>query len=448
MALKLRRRRELSTLQTEESRARCRIIVITVCCVTVILTTLIVGLYFTVRIVNTKFFYCSGSLWFISIEKACDGKVDCARGKDELNCVSRLRTNGTFPVKLVGDRLVLQVFINEGGWRTVCADNWRTKHTRLTCQQLGFTLSPRSVRVPVKGILIPSLLSAYATVGMDSINTDIQSFLIASDKCVSGSVVSLSCSDCGEVVEEDRIVGGVDTEIEQWPWQVSLQWNHKHMCGGALLSTLWIVSAAHCFTGRTRELSRWTVVMGHSQLENVRGVTVEHVVVHKDYSRQTNDFDIAMLKLTWPVTLKVSTLPVCLPPHQLPVKDMLVVTGWGLLKEKGQVPSVLQKASVPLIDKSECSKPEVYGSTITPRMLCAGFLDGNIDSCQGDSGGPLVYLSSRWQLLGIVSWGVGCAREGKPGVYTDVSQLLDWIYTVIETLNRIKCSQYNVTDTF
>ncbi|KAI7812912.1 transmembrane protease serine 4b [Triplophysa rosa] len=432
MALKLRRRRELSTLQTEESRARCRLTVITVCCVTVILTTLIVGLYFTVKIVNAKFFYCSGSLRFISIEKACDGKADCAGGEDELNCVSKLRTNGTFPVKLVGDRLVLQVFINEGGWRTVCADNWRTKHTRLTCQQLGFTLSPRSARVPVKALSIPSLLNAYATVGTDSINTDIQSFLTASDKCVSGSVVSLSCSDCGEVVAEDRIVGGVDTEIDQWPWQVSLQWNHKHMCGGALLSTIWIVSAAHCFTGRTRELSRWTVVMGQTELENAKGVTVEHIVVHKDYSRLTNDFDIAMLKLTWAVTLKESIWPVCLPPHQLSVKDMLVVTGWGLLKEKGQVPSVLQKASVPLIDKSECSQPSVYDSAITPRMLCAGFLEGTIDSCQGDSGGPLVYLSSRWQLLGIVSWGVGCAREGKPGVYTDVSQLLDWIYTVME----------------
>ncbi|XP_026109639.1 transmembrane protease serine 4-like isoform X2 [Carassius auratus] len=430
MALRLKRRRELSRLRTEESRARWRSTVITVCCVLVILATLMVGLYFTVRIVNSKFFFCSGSLKFISIEKACDGKANCAGGEDEITCVSKLRTTDTYPVRLMGDRLVLQVFINEGGWRTVCADNWRTKHTRLACQQLGYTVSPRSTRVPVKSLLF-NPQDAFATVSQNSTHSDIQSFLLVSDRCLSGSVVSVSCSDCGEVVGEDRIVGGVDTAVEHWPWQVSLQWNQQHVCGGALLSKRWVISAAHCFTG-TRELSRWTVVLGQTKVLGSRGVSVDTIVVHNNYSHLSNDFDIAMLKLTWPVTVGDSILPVCLPPHQLSVKEMLVVTGWGLLKEKGELPSVLQKALVPLIDRSECSKPSVYGSAITPRMLCAGFLKGNIDACQGDSGGPLVYLSSRWQLMGIVSWGVGCAREGKPGVYTDVSQLLNWIYTVME----------------
>uniref|UniRef100_A0A8C1MQI3 Transmembrane serine protease 4b n=1 Tax=Cyprinus carpio TaxID=7962 RepID=A0A8C1MQI3_CYPCA len=337
MALKLKRRRELSTLRTEESRARWRLIIITVCCVLVILATLIVGLYFTIKMVKTKFFFCSGSLKFISIEKVCDKKADCAGREDEITCISKLQTNDTHPVFF---------------------------------------------------------------------------FFI--------------------VVGEDRIVGGVDTEIEHWPWQVSLQWNYQHVCGGALLSRRWIISAAHCFTVQKQELKRWTVVLGQTQVAASRGVSIEMIVVHSYYSRLSNDYDIAMLKLTWPVTVGESILPVCLPPHQLSVKEMLVVTGWGLLKEKGELPSVLQKASVPLIDRSECSKPSVYGSAITPRMLCAGFLEGNIDACQGDSGGPLVYLSSRWHIMGIVSWGVGCARDGKPGVYTDVSQLLNWIYTVMK----------------
>ncbi|XP_067294580.1 transmembrane protease serine 4b [Pseudorasbora parva] len=431
MALWLKRRRELSTLRTEESRARCRLTIIIVCCVLIILALLIVGLYFTIRTVNSKFFFCSGSLRFISIEKACNGKADCADGEDEIACVSKLRTKETYPVRLMGDRLVLQVFINKTGWKTVCADNWRTKHTRLTCQQLGYTVSPRSTRVPVKSLLF-NPQNAFATVSNDSSNSGIQSFLSVSDTCFSGSVVALSCSDCGEVVGEDRIIGGEDTTIGHWPWQVSLQWDHQHKCGGALLSTRWIISAAHCFTSQTRELSRWTIVLGQTQLTASRGVSVKMIVIHKDYSRLSNDFDIAMLKLTWPVKIGDSILPVCLPPHQLSVKEKLVVTGWGLLKEKGEMPSVLQKASVPLINRSECSKPSVYGSAFTPRMLCAGFLTGKRDACQGDSGGPLVYLSSRWQLLGIVSWGVGCAREGKPGVYTDVTQLLDWIYTIMK----------------
>ncbi|XP_026105345.1 transmembrane protease serine 4-like [Carassius auratus] len=430
MALKLRRRRELSTPRTEESRARWRLTIITVCCVLVILATLIVGLYFTIKMLNTKFFFCSGSLKFISIEKVCDRKADCPGREDEITCISKLQTNDTHPVRLMGERLVLQVF-NKGGWRTVCADNWRTKHTRLICQQLGYTASPRSTRVLVKSLLFNSH-NAFATVSNDSTHSDIQRLFSVSDRCLSGSVVSVSCSDCGEVVGEDRIVGGVDTEIEHWPWQVSLQWNHQHVCGGALLSLRWIISAAHCFTGQTQELRRWTVVLGQTQVVASRGVSVEKIVVHSYYSRLSNDYDIAMLKLTRPVTVGESILPVCLPPHQLSVKEMLVVTGWGLLKEKGELPSVLQKASVPLIDRSECSKPSVYGSAITPRMLCAGFLEGNIDACQGDSGGPLVYPASRWKLMGIVSWGVGCARNGKPGVYTDVSQFLSWIYTVMK----------------
>lgn len=425
------RRRELSTLRTEESRARWRLTIITVCCVLAIMVSLIVGLYFTVRVVNSKFFFCSGSLKFITIEKACNGRADCAGGEDENVCISKLRINDTFPVRLMGDRLVLQVYINASGWRTVCADNWRTKHTRLTCQQLGYTVSPRSTRIPVRSLFF-NPQNEFATVSNDSSQSDIQSFLSASNKCSSGSVVSVSCSDCGEVVGEDRIVGGVETSIEHWPWQVSLQFNHRHMCGGSLLSTSWIISAAHCFTGRTQELSRWTVVLGQTKVMDVVGVSVDMIVIHKDYNRLTNDFDIAMLKLTWPVKTGESILPVCLPPHQLAIKDMLVVTGWGLLKEGGALPTVLQKASVPLVNRSECSKPTIYSSSITPRMLCAGFLQGNVDACQGDSGGPLVYLSSRWQLIGIVSWGVGCAREGKPGVYADVTQLLDWIYTVME----------------
>ncbi|TRY57368.1 hypothetical protein DNTS_024952 [Danionella cerebrum] len=444
MTLKMRRSRELSTLRTDESRARWKLAIITVCCVLVILASLIVGFYFIAKVVNSKFFFCSGSLRFIPIEKACDGKADCPDGEDEDMCVSKMKLNGTFPVRLMGDRLVLQVFMNGGGWRTVCADKWRTKHTRLTCQQLGYTVSPRSTRILVKSLFF-NPQNAFAVVTNDSSDSEILSFLSLTTQCLTGAVVSVSCSDCGEVMGEDRIVGGEDTAIEHWPWQVSLQWNHKHQCGGALVSASWIISAAHCFTGinRNQELSTWTVVLGQTQVINAKGVSVEMIVVHKDYNRLTNDFDIAMLKLSLPIKTGDSILPVCLPPHQQAVKDMLVVTGWGLVKENGEPATVLKKASVPLINRTDCAKPTVYGPSLTPRMLCAGFLDGKVDACQGlifltfsflkgDSGGPLVYLSSRWQLMGIVSWGVGCARERKPGVYTDVSQLLDWIYTVME----------------
>ncbi|KAL7838740.1 hypothetical protein AOLI_G00271440 [Acnodon oligacanthus] len=328
--------RRLSKLQTER-RERRKLALVTVCCVLLTLVLLAVGLYYIIRLINARFYFCSGSLRFVPAAKACDGEADCADAEDELTCVSNLSITAAYP-------------------------------------------------------------------------------------------------DCGEVAGLNRIVGGVDTVAELWPWQVSVQRDGHHVCGGALISTRWVISAAHCFTGRTREIGAWHVVLGHTYLTSSGGVSLETIILHEQYNHVRYDYDIAMLRLAWAVTLGDSIHPVCLPPHQLSIKagEELVVTGWGVLKENGQLSSVLEKAAVPLLDHSVCSNKSVYGSAITPRMLCAGYLQGGADSCQGDSGGPLVYLSSRWQLVGVVSWGAGCAHTGKPGVYTDIRQLLDWIYTVME----------------
>ncbi|GCB66382.1 hypothetical protein scyTo_0004957 [Scyliorhinus torazame] len=127
--------------------------------------------------------------------------------------------------------------------------------------------------------------------------------------------------------------------------------------------------------------------------------------------------------------------PVCLPNHnaQFPKKNMAWVTGWGYTKEFGKVSTSLQQANVTLIDRDVCNQRQYYGGQITNRMLCAGYLAGKVDACQGDSGGPLVYHQMHWQLIGIVSWGSGCARPNRPGVYSDVTAQLDWIYNVMST---------------
>ncbi|XP_062844440.1 transmembrane protease serine 4b [Trichomycterus rosablanca] len=428
-----RRSKRLSKLQTDR-RKRLRFALITIVSVLLILVVLTLALYHIIRLINSEYYFCAQSLTFIPVLKACDGNADCADGEDEMNCVSSLRTNSTHPVRLVGESLILQVY-NHDKWTTVCADNWRTQHTRLACQQLGYMQSPRSIHVPVKS-LRPDLKATFSTLNTETPKTgvNLQNALTVRDQCTSGSVISLSCSDCGEVLGGDRIVGGADTEIEAWPWQVSLQWNTQHVCGGSLISRRWVISAAHCFTGRIKELSMWRVALGRTHVTSSGAVSVETILLHQSYKPKSHDYDIAMLRLTWDVTPEDTVHPVCLPPYQLPIKQgaELVVTGWGLLHEKGGLPSVLQKAAVPLIDQSVCSNASVYGSAITPRMLCAGYLKGKVDSCQGDSGGPLVYLSSRWHLVGVVSWGVGCAREGLPGVYTDVRQLLDWIYRIMD----------------
>ncbi|XP_029302895.1 transmembrane protease serine 4a [Cottoperca gobio] len=410
-------------------------VVLTVVVVVVLLGILVTAAYFIKQLIDSKYFFCKRSVKFIPIDKACDGNHDCAGGEDEITCVSSFTANTTFPVRLLTDKHILQVYSRGPGWLSVCSDDWNQKHTQTACKQLGYTNEPHSTSVRVD-TLIPILKTGpFTAVWPGTSNTPIHQATIERSVCRSGSVVSLTCSDCGEAGSDGRIVGGTAASIKDWPWQVSLQQGGNHVCGGSLMSPQWVVTAAHCFAGSKKELSRWRVVSGWTKMCTLGGSYVDRIVLHGDYDSAKNDYDIALMRLSSPITVGDSRRPVCLPPKSLglPATATMAVSGWGYMQENGKVSPSLQEAFIPLIPRAKCSSHTVYGTAITQRMICAGFLGGKVDACQGDSGGPLVYYtSSHWHLVGVVSWGIGCAREKKPGVYTNMEEMLNWIHTAVE----------------
>lgn len=244
--------------------------------------------------------------------------------------------------------------------------------------------------------------------------------------------------DCGRsMFKTSRIVGGQNTEEGEFPWQVSLHVkNFGHVCGASLISPRWLVTAAHCVQddGRTRfsDPGTWEAYLGlHIQRKIGSAVVkknLKQIIPHPNYNEYTFDNDIALMELDSPVTYSDYIRPICLPAsqHDFPTGNTVWITGWGATREGGFAATVLQKAQVRIINRAVCN--DLMNGQITSRMLCAGVLSGGVDACQGDSGGPLSSPSgTRMFLAGVVSWGDGCARRNKPGIYTTVTKFRGWI---------------------
>ncbi|XP_077399431.1 ovochymase-1 isoform X2 [Vanacampus margaritifer] len=232
-----------------------------------------------------------------------------------------------------------------------------------------------------------------------------------------------------------RIVGGQETWAHSWPWQVSLHFAGMPACGAAILSPLWVISAAHCFR-RYNKASFWTAVTGKHDLDNPdedgqQVVGVSAIVSHHRYNSGTKEFDVALLRLEQPLTFDHFVRPIHLWMAPLPTLEKCTVTGWGSTRENGPRVTRLQEVNVTMMTFDLCQS--YYKSRIRERMFCAGREGGGLDACQGDSGGPLsCYDSGRYLLAGVVSWGVGCGRARKPGVYTKLQGHAAWIADVID----------------
>ncbi|XP_029463800.1 transmembrane protease serine 9-like [Rhinatrema bivittatum] len=251
-------------------------------------------------------------------------------------------------------------------------------------------------------------------------------------------------SVCGKPIIADRIVGGQDAKDGEWPWQVSIQIDGNHFCGGSLITDQWVVSAAHCFASPIYA-SALHVCLGAYQLLNnaanphVVCSTLRQVIINPSYKNEGSSGDIALVELENPVMFTSYILPVCLSASPVPFLPGMKcwVTGWGNIQDGVPLPppQTLQKVPVHLIDGKMCdfmyhleSGIKMEYRFIQDDMICAGYQEGQRDSCQGDSGGPLVCKTKDiWLLAGVVSWGYGCAVRNRPGVYTRVTIYQDWI---------------------
>ncbi|XP_049569731.1 transmembrane protease serine 4 isoform X6 [Orcinus orca] len=254
----------------------------------------------------------------------------------------------------------------------------------------------------------------------------------SSGPCLSGSLVSLQCIACGKSLKVPRVVGGETASVDSWPWQVSIQYDKQHICGGSILDPHWILTAAHCFR-KHLDVSNWKVMAGSDKLGNFPSLPVAKIFIIEPNITSRKERDMALVKLQLPLTFSDTVRPICLPfsDEELPPATPLWIIGWGYTAENGgKISDILLQASVQLIDSTRCNAEDAYQGEVTKKMLCAGILEGGVDTCQGDSGGPLMYRSDRWQVVGIVSWGYGCGEPSTPGVYTKTTAYLNWIYNV------------------
>ncbi|XP_043070268.1 serine protease grass [Drosophila grimshawi] len=265
---------------------------------------------------------------------------------------------------------------------------------------------------------------------------------------VSERVKILLEQDCGYIGSSQKVLFGNEIKLMSRPWMALLKLKRnsdvEYACGGTLITNRFVLTAAHCFDGQ--ELLE--VRLGEHRISTeqdcgatgntricappVRDISFDKIFVHENFSRDSAENDIALIKLSTDIESSLSIRPICLPVNytlqqEAEHRKIFRVTGWGAT-ERSIHSDVPMETAVDWQNRSLCQN--VYGQSMKSSHICAGSFQ--MDSCYGDSGGPLFYPTvyngvQRMVQFGIVSYGSSFCGGGKPGVYTNVASFIRWI---------------------
>ncbi|KAF7284717.1 hypothetical protein GWI33_021726 [Rhynchophorus ferrugineus] len=416
----------------------------------------------------------------------CDGLDDCTDNSDEAGHHCDAPTE--FRLVNGSSRFEGRLEVKHNGlWGSVCDDDFNEDAAKIVCQTLGYRGSASIKKDAYFGRSDgPIWLDQVTCLGNESSIETCTHWDWGEHNCDHSEDVGIVCSNIIDPVEERRshdkvasqsiknfmnrdssiapvqcglrndniflqggdvhfrVVQGAVAKPGEYPWQAALriknQGKSAHWCGAVVISSKWVLTAAHCLEGYPK--GAYEVVAGEYNLDENEGTEqqafIEEYYLHKNFReghKMGNDIALILLKGTG-FRLNQDIQPICLPDENSDYESDLncTISGFGTIQTgKSAYSHKLRAAWIPVQKLDVCKMAHIYGSAIAEGMFCAGDLDGGVDACDGDSGGPLACLDNGvFTLYGITSWGQRCGYANKPGVYVKVAHYKKWIESVME----------------